>query len=224
MEEAQKVDVQPKSKATPSKRGRPRIDPYWENRVYSILTNSPRLPLAAVHRKVKEEGQSLGREAPSLRTVGRLREKYNAESSDLQRSLKFVRWPESFGVDLPWESAPAVAELLRHTLDKSSLRPTVRLATWYWRVTQLAPNESPSKRRQLAMGLSSVEGHRLLGGDSERMLRRLERSVLGLTPTGLASPGADQEPIRSAGLDFWDDLAVTSDNPEVFDTSVEEED
>ena len=90
---------------------------------------------------------------PSDVTIGRYLKKW-ASLEDGDRVLfSHVHWPESFDRrDLPWEAAPAVLELLADLLPKK-VRPSVRTAEWFWRVSQASPGLPLYVRRLITVKL-----------------------------------------------------------------------
>lgn len=125
---------------------------------------------------------------------------------------RYVYWPESFQAgDLPWEAAAVVLELMedhrqRHQRapDIWTERPTVRLARWFWRVTQAAPDAPKGWRSEFAGALARAEALGTLGRTarnveklllewhpwrSEADLRRyVEALVIGEAPWPMAEP------------------------------------
>jgi hypothetical protein len=141
---------------------RERLDQYWIDRMYSIFENEPRLPDREVATRLQQEGEKLGRDDyPALRTVNKYHKKYIDEvDPEIKEGYREFRWPESMEQGaLPWEASAAVLELLairehRDEFPKFLMaqgdksfravpimgRPSIRLARWYWHITQAAPD------------------------------------------------------------------------------------
>ena len=76
---------------------------------------------------------------PGERTIGRILTDYARATEADRIPYERVYWPETFArgaAGLPWEASPVVLKLIALMEPK---RPTVRLARWYWRVSQAAP-------------------------------------------------------------------------------------
>jgi hypothetical protein len=130
--------------------------------MYSTFANEPRLSDRAVAARMERLGKGLGRDDyPATRTVNKYRELYNHLPEHVKAGYRDFRWPESMEAGLlPWPASAAALELLgiQRTRDMWSQigrdpgelptsafdlpigRPSVRLARWFWRVTQSAPD------------------------------------------------------------------------------------
>lgn len=122
------------------------------------------------------EMRALADSFPSQRTIGRIRsDEWVPMSSEEKAQYRLVSWPDTFQRgDLPWEASAATLELLAIWLESDLFqkfvlaqrddplgpldllmgRPTVRLAEWYWRVTQAAPDLPKDIVDQLLQGVS----------------------------------------------------------------------
>jgi hypothetical protein len=150
---------------------RQRIHKVWREYVFSLLANE-RLSVGAIAKRVKAAGRQLKRDDyPRERTVRRLRDKDFAELTEKERrQYRYFRWPESMEEDsLPWEGASAALELIRDRAGQP--RPSIRLARWYWRVTQIAPDAPAFERRQAAGFLALAE---VLGQGRDSVSRHVE--------------------------------------------------
>ncbi len=149
-------------------------------RVFKLAANEGAgMGRVALHRLYAEHyGEN---KTPSDVTIGRYLKKW-ASLEDGDRVLfSHVHWPESFDRrDLPWEAAPAVLELLADLLPKK-VRPSVRTAEWFWRVSQASPGLPLYVRRLITvkLGLASAG---LARDDEETWRREAEGIVLGLLP------------------------------------------
>ena len=143
-----------------------RIRDQWEPSVKSIVADNPKWGPRRILGELRNraETQGLGSDYPSERTIQRIKDDITPEQLIEYRSF---HWPESMESGaLPWEASAAALELLdvRRTADPFiryleahpespftdpgrepiSMRfgdhPSVRLARWYWRVTQAAPD------------------------------------------------------------------------------------
>ncbi len=128
-----------------------RMDPQWIEKVKSIKANErARWGAPRITRALEEEAAREGRyDCPSERAVSSILRKIAAE--DL-REYRFLYWPDTFERgDLPWEASEAALELLAlKEFAPGEARPSVRLARWFWRITQAAPRMLPAERRRLA--------------------------------------------------------------------------
>lgn len=176
---------------------RQRTDSFWVERVRSLVANEPGVTLAAMARRVEEEGKRRGRDDyPAERTIRRIRDDYHKLAPAEQAGYREVYWPESFERgDLPWEAAPAVLELLRDWRarhfregdpDRRPPRPETRHALWFWRVTLANAGLSVDDRSMLALQ-SMVAGHQ--GGDSRDTLYRMAELTIMYGGEYLAAPG-----------------------------------
>lgn len=133
-------------------------DTMWSELIKTFLVNEPKMSDRAVAVKLEETARSLNRDdAPSARTVNRLRKQLNAAPAEIREGYRFVHWPDSMtNGDLPWESSPVIFELLRYLrgMEKPFECP-LRLALWFWRVTVSAPEADFLVRFQLALQLAT---------------------------------------------------------------------
>lgn len=115
------------------------------------------------------------------------------ELSEGERNeYRAVRWPDTFGAILPWESAPVVLPFLARFLARGR-RPTVRVARWYYQVTVSSPSTPDEDRERWARGLALADHAPPKARDAMRA--RAERLVLG------GSPDDENGPIAMGPLD-----------------------
>jgi hypothetical protein len=161
---------------------RPRIEPFWEEAIRAATENEPRLGPLGVRARLEKAAADIGKpdlRVPSLRTIGRIQREFRQRPEEERRPYRDLYWPESFERgDLPWEASAAALELLRvwekwppHILEmilpvpeERALfgynfgdRPSVRLARWFWRLTQAAPDADAKDRRSVAEFLEAAE-------------------------------------------------------------------
>jgi hypothetical protein len=145
----------------PKKRGRKPIAPEWVERVKQIRAAEPYLGRVAVANLLRREAEQKGRsDSPSDRVVGRIQSEFDAElSAQEQGQYKLLYWPERMlDKSLPWDASAAALELLCYFNEHmEGKRPLVRLCTWFWRVTQAAPDAPVRDRVQRAHGLAACE-------------------------------------------------------------------
>jgi hypothetical protein len=163
-----------------------RKDPYWDERVKSLMANNRDWGAGKILRALDLESATTGREdVPSFRWVGQLLRKVKEDSQWLETSKQYrtFYWPESMERgDLPWEASAASIELLRKIIDDSldykdrEERPPVRLVRWFWRVSLAAPDLDISDRINAAKTIATWE---LLGKQDHSWLRNVERLLLG---------------------------------------------
>jgi hypothetical protein len=153
-----------------------RIRDQWEPLVKSIVADNqkwgPRRVLGELRNRAETQG--LASDYPSERTIQRIKDDITPEEIIEYRSF---HWPESMGRSgLPWEASESALELLevhreanpfmRYLESQAELpfadngrqplgmrwghRPTVRLARWYWRVTQAA-RDLPAETQSLVL-------------------------------------------------------------------------
>ena len=135
----------------------PPIHLYWKDRIKHHLGKGQRpLPATAIRHILKEEYAALDfdlqeeyRPAPSVRSIGRIREnEWVPLSVEEKVQYREFYFPESMERgELPWEASAACLELLGSDVE---LRPTVRLAQAFWRITLAAPDLDASTRQELA--------------------------------------------------------------------------
>lgn len=152
--------------------GRPKVEDFWTEAIRLIAENPPATAptrggkigpegvRAGLQKRIDEmgkRGQAL--KIPSLRTIGRILREFRPIDEEGRSPYREVYWPESFQrSDLPWEASGAVLELLRlWQPDSPSTRPSVRLARWFWYITQAAPDRSDFERRHYAGWLAAAE-------------------------------------------------------------------
>jgi hypothetical protein len=109
-------------------------------------------------------------DAPSLSSVKRWKK---AMPPAQKAAYAQVKWPESFGpneddLPLPWEAAAVVLELLK----LAQLKPTARLARFYWYATLAMPGADSRHRAWVA---AMLDAYAALGGMPESIARDLER-------------------------------------------------
>lgn len=133
------------------------VEPYWKGRVFQLADENPNLGSTTLHKLLKEE---VGKEAysPSERWVFDVRKEWEGMRQEKEAAdYRSFDWPRSMGSpDLPWEAGATALELLRLTAD-DRVRPTVRVAKWFWRVTLAAPDSPPATRLFVARLLAAQE-------------------------------------------------------------------
>lgn len=159
---------------------RPKVDQDWVTVIYSLKANEPKLGARAILtrlQKARNDG-GISEKCPGLRTVGRYLKEWPGLPEEERRLYRELSWPESFERgDLPWEASQAALELLRVWawpppmletmfepealqslgLSYPTARPSIRLARWFWRLTQAAPDADASERRKIAEWLEAAE-------------------------------------------------------------------
>jgi hypothetical protein len=163
---------------------RPKVDQDWVTVIYTLKANEPKLGARAILTKLQKARKDAGisEKCPGLRTVGRYLKEWPGLPEEERRLYRDLYWPESFERgDLPWEASAAALELIqvwgggprllmispearRHLTP--SARPSVRLARWFWHVTQAAPGAPAFERRHVAGWLAAAEA---VGSDVRRV-------------------------------------------------------
>ena len=136
---------------------RPRIKPYWIDRIRILVANKPAMSGMEIRRKLINETR-LGQEeppptpVPSDRAIRRVMSEF--KSAPKEERLPYVRfaWPESMELGaLPWEASRAALDLLR-ACDEAGLGvPLIKEVLWFWRVTQAVPGAPLNIRKDLAI-------------------------------------------------------------------------
>jgi hypothetical protein len=142
------------------------IDKYWENRIYELAANDPKAGPYRIEAILGEEanGNTSLPQQPTANTIRRYLERFRRKPKAEQDQYLYFHWPGSMSTSLlPWEASAAALELLdvRRNVDpfirwmeskaqkplaeweSGGLRwgrPTIRLARWFWHVTQAAPD------------------------------------------------------------------------------------
>lgn len=181
----------------------PRIRLHWRDAIFAILgeaeTMNAKLTTKAVEDELwkragagmieTQEGEPVG-DVPSTSTIGRVvRDDWAKLKESERKDYRLVRWPETFRDGaLPWQTAPAVFELLRYLTNE---RPTVRLARWYWWLSAplMLPNASEAQT-------PAVDPDKAPPPPSVRWRMNLARTLAGLESLGLPMEKA----LRAAGL------------------------
>ena len=140
---------------------RPETGLFWRERIKYLAANNLKMSDRAITQQLGKEAQDIGRsDQPSERTVGRIRKAFATAPEEQRKAYQTARWPDSMvGGELAWEASPALLELLGHL--RRHLGPHVaspiRLANWFWRVTQAAPDAPIISRVRIAIRLASWE-------------------------------------------------------------------
>lgn len=138
---------------------RPETDLYWRERIKHLAANNPKMSDRAITEQLDKQAQAEDRsDQPRERTVGRIRKAFTTVPEEQRKQYQIARWPDSMiSGELPWEASAALLELLGH--QRRHLGPRVaspiRLARWFWRVTQAAPDAPIISRVQIAVQLAS---------------------------------------------------------------------
>jgi hypothetical protein len=140
-----------------------RVHSWWEERIKSLKANNRGWGAGRITAALEKEeppeygpdGQPIGG-PPSARWVGGFLK--NIKDDEL-REYRYFYWPESMvRGDLPWKASSSALQLLAY-LDINGIyqRPPVRLAKWWWRVTQTMPQTQKYLRLVAAQDLASKE-------------------------------------------------------------------
>lgn len=135
----------------------PRIDEHWREALKGYFANFPENSPETISREMEQKAARDGgrTDVPAASTIRRFRNE--CRQADLS-GYRDVYWPDSFERgDLPWEAAAAVLALYRQRQSTYGFRPTVRLARWYWRIVQSAPDIREFQAEQLAAKLVHCE-------------------------------------------------------------------
>lgn len=153
---------------------RPAVIPRWERLVYRALAANSRLSARQL-REVLVRSYP-GAEVPSERTIGRIKKSWDELPEDRKRLLQEVQWPQSMGTELlPWDASPAILELLGEYGTWMGVRPEIGLASWFWRITQAAPDLPLNSRIAAARTLWAWE---ILGRPETSQIGELEEYLV----------------------------------------------
>jgi len=151
-----------------------RIRDQWEPPVKRIVADNPKWGPRRILGELRNQAKTLGlsKDYPSERTIQRIKDDITPEEIVEYRTFY---WPESMERgDLPWEASESALELLGFLDQQQSgarLRPPVRFARWFWRVS-LAGHGVPIGNRLLqALALTVNE---IRGGQDVSSVREVE--------------------------------------------------
>lgn len=124
-------------------------------KVGALIGRNPKASDRKIYERLVEVGQSVRRvDFPSERSIGRIRSKLEREGRLASYSL--AQWPETFESEvLPWAAAQTTLDLMRRYHEGGA--PQVRLAKWYWRITESAPKVKFTHRFRIASALAIYE-------------------------------------------------------------------
>jgi len=134
-------------------------DEFWEQRVRALTASSERIGPGRLLRLLQDESKQTHRlGVPSLRTIGRIQQKFRLLDARAQMDYRVLTWPEACQLGgLPWEASAAVLELLGFLHRAGSGRPLMRVGRWFWHVTLAAPDLPVRDRFAAARQLSAWE-------------------------------------------------------------------
>ena len=133
---------------------RRKIGQLWQNRIAELAENE-NLSAEGIARKLENEwGQGKAKledRPPVGRTIQRYVREHKAKTKEHRDQYRYASWPESFLCNaLPWEATRTFLDLLQHHHVTGGVRPPVRLAKWFWRVTLAMPDADIQKRAEIA--------------------------------------------------------------------------
>ena len=137
---------------------RKKTNPLIIERIRDLASN-PKLSSQAILNKLipwaKKAG--LSGDVPDVRTVLRYKNEYAGMPPEEKNLYRHLVWPEAMldGL-LPWEASSDALELLSYFQQQDYERPTIRVAQWFWRVTQGARDLNIEKRLELAFLCSRI--------------------------------------------------------------------
>lgn len=128
--------------------GRAPIIQYWVDAVRVLVLNEDPIPSAPViHSRLSEWASETERtdKPPSVRKIVDLVNEAKGLADSKARPYRLFRWPESMESGaLPWEASSVCLELLSYYEQHGHGRPPVRLARWYWYVSQIIEEDAGS--------------------------------------------------------------------------------
>ncbi len=151
----------------------------WVELVKNTKADNPGWGVGRIAQKVRAEGERRGlSDPPHERTIGRiLRREWDPLSEEQQAQYRAFYWPESMECgDIPWEASVHCMELLGYLFHSSRraeeyVRPTIRQAKWFWRVSMAVPDQELSEREAVARLFAIWEA---VGGRTKEVTRSLE--------------------------------------------------
>ncbi len=180
---------------------RPAVIPQWERSIYRMLAAQP----SASAKNLRDALSRAFGQAPSERTVGRIKAAFGSLTPEKQRSFGELRWPEAMETgDLPWEASTTIFELIREVTP----RPDLGLGIWFWRITLAVPDAPFPSRVQAARQLLAREllGRQSSVEDLEAWLayapwrsNESYRVFEGVVASGMAHDGPLDEWLASTG-------------------------
>lgn len=165
--------------------GRPRVAQHWRLALRRLDANEPDLTAQEIAARLSAEAEAMDRsDAPSESWIRKERRAFGGLDPDDREQYRYVHWPESFGTDeLPWASAAALLPELRW-LRALHARPSVRWASWFWRISLSAPAAVDlAQTRYLTGVMAALEVLELLGGDSAATWRKVEDRLVSDKPS-----------------------------------------
>lgn len=176
-----------------------KTDRFWQEKAFALMEEYPDWSNAKVTARMEEEAAGLGRDdAPSERTVRRLKREHRKLSEAQRAQYRVFHWPAAMErEDLAWELSGVALELTRMFQKQGLGRPTVRLVRWTSRVLQAAPDCPLLFATMVAALLSTVE--RLRGLLPENVLRALQEGCERYLVDASWRPGAS----GSTWSDLW---------------------
>lgn len=136
-----------------------------KKRIYVMVENNTKISageiLIALRARAKREGSQ--EKFPTERTIARIKKEYLSRKLEERLPYKYFSWPESMESEaLPWEASRPCLDLLCWLRENGvELRPTIGAITWFWRVTQAAPDAPIGVRWGMgfiASGLGRTQG------------------------------------------------------------------
>ena len=190
---------------------RPPTANHWIEEIRHQRANFPGKSALAVARELREVELS-DDPAPGEKTVRKYFTEFDDLSAEEQEQYRAVHWPESFARGLlPWEASESVLELMSHSTESETgdlVRPSIRWASWYWRITQALPDWPAAARRYLLFRFGCIELLPVFSASGSRRpdqpFRDLEAFILKVIGTGKLPPPPPSDTVgarsRSDGL------------------------
>ena len=191
----------------------PRTPEAWRQLVSSCLAQNEGMPPREIRLFLEDtaegnEGlQRIKDRLPSTRTIERIRAEWKLRADSEKAPYRLYRWPDSHqSKDLPWEAASAALELCYLAQRVGDNPPSIRVARWFWRLTQAVPDlpaylpiEQPSRysiSRQMAAW--DALGNLASGHSQFRGLQAIE-AYLAFAPWRSPQAGAEYDAAISRG-------------------------
>lgn len=165
------------------------IDRHWEQRIYEMSANDSRAGPYRIEAALAEDAIRLPflPPPPVANTIRKYLRIWAEKGEEEKTPYQYLRWPQSMTSGaLPWEASSAALELLSIVPPPQGNRPSVRIARWFWRVTQAAPDmplmvldfSAPIDRFSIAQLLAEWE----ILGDPPSIYRDSVEAVLTYAP------------------------------------------
>lgn len=143
------------SKSLTPREGFVKTTPALREKIAELVENNPKVSAGKLWLDLRRLGIS---PIPSERQLARLKKQFLQRPPESRIVYRYLSWPHSFESGaLPWESSGAMLELLRFFRSNGWSSPTMRIAKWFWRITEAAPDSTAAERYGAAFSCAIIE-------------------------------------------------------------------